>query len=392
MLHPRPDLIEIGDGRRLRLLDEIGSGASSTVHRALLDHASGLRRLVAVKVYGSVSSEEHDQVYALAKRTATRAACIRHPNVVQVQDFGLWRSQPYFVTELVEGVSLAALLARYTERSMRLPLDLALFVACEVAEALCGARTARDHRGMQLGVLHLALGPRKVLLGWRGEVKVGDFETSMAAAASSRVRSLGAVAHRTAALAPEVACGQPGDSRSDVFSLGLLIRELFVGPRFARGVKNAEAAHLAREGFVQPMSFQPHLPDALVQLIARALELDPADRYPNASALAFELRRIAFGLGVGDGRVFLRRTLDRELGNDLSEITAERPYSTAPPPVPVPVQPGDLHELDALDSLDSLDALDAMPTIAHVSGERLGARDLAHERARARARAAHDDD
>ena len=93
--------------------------------------------------------------------------------------------------------------------------------------------------GVQVGMLHLALGPRKVLLGWRGEVKVSDFETSMAAAASSSIRSLRAVAHRTATMAPEVAQGQRGDSRSDVFSLGVVLRELFVGPRFARDVKNS---------------------------------------------------------------------------------------------------------------------------------------------------------
>lgn len=356
LLHPRVDLIEVGDGRRLRLLAEVGKGASSTVYRALLETPSGLRRLVAVKVFGSVASEEREQIATLAARTATRAAFIRHPNVIEVQDFGLWHNQPYFVTELVDGVSLARLLDHFAERSLRLPLDLALFIACEVTEALSGARTARDHHGMQLGMLHLALGPRKVMLGWRGEVKVGDFETSVAASASSGIRSLRAVAHRTMTLAPEVAQGREGDGRSDVFSLGLVLRGLLVGPRFAHGVTNAEAARLAREGYVEPIAFRPHLPTPLVEVMERALCVDPADRYPNASALAFDLRRIALGMGVGDGRVFLRRTLDRELGNDASETTAERVYGApSPPQRPVPVQPGDLHELADLD---------AMPTIA----------------------------
>jgi serine/threonine protein kinase len=364
MLHPRTDLIEIGDGRRVRLLDVLGKGSSATVHRALLENPSGVRRLVAVKVFGCVASEDAERVFELAGRTVKRAACVRHPNVVEVYDFGEWHNQPYIVSELVEGVSLQTLLDRYAEKSLRLPLDLALFIACEIGEALSGARTARDHRGMQLGMLHLALGARKVLLGWRGEVKVGDFETSVAAVASSSIRNLRSVAHRTATMAPEVATGEPGDSRSDVFSLGVLFRELFVGPRFPRTTKNAEAVHLAREGFVQPLSFQPHLPEALVQVMERALQVDPGDRYPNASAMAYEMRRIALAMGVGDGRLFLRRMLDRELGNDASEVTAERPYSTAPPPPraparperPEPVRPDDLH---------GLAELDALPTIVH---------------------------
>jgi len=357
LLHPRADLIEIGDGRRVRLLQVLGQGASSIVHQGLLQQPSGLRRLVAVKIFGSVASEDADHVFALAARTAMRAACIRHPNVVEVYDFGQWRGQPYFITELVEGVSLDALLERHAAASRRLPLDLALFIACEIGEALSGARTMSDHRGMKVGMLHLALGARKVLLGWRGEVKVTDFETSMAQVASSSVRNFRTVAHRTTTMAPEVAHGQVGDGRSDVFSLGVLLRELFVGPRFGRDVKNADAVRLAREGFVQPMSFQPHLPAALVQIIERALQIDPVDRYPNASAMAFELRRLALAMGVGDGRLFLRRSLDREFGNDASEVTAERPYSTAPPPaaVPVvkplsasPVRPDDLFDLAKL--------------------------------------------
>jgi hypothetical protein len=109
------------------------------------------------------------------------------------------------------------------------------------------------------------------------------------------------------------------------------------------------------------MAFQPHLPEALVDVMTRALQIHPSDRYPNASALTFDLRRVAFAMGVGDGRVFLRRTLDRELGEDGSEVTAERPYSTAPPPVPV--QPGDLLELADLDG---------MPTVVHPGGDGRG--------------------
>lgn len=343
---PSPaELLEIGDGRVARLLDELGRGASSVVHRASLESGAGLRRLVAIKRFGTVSSDDFEPVLAAAARAARRGACIRHPNVVEIYEVGCWERQPFFVLELVDGVSLQSLLDRYVAKARRLPLDLALFIGSEMAEALAGARTARDHEGVQLGMLHLGLGPRKVLLSWRGEVKVGDFETSVAMGASSSIRTLRSVNHRTSTMAPEVAQGARGDGRSDVFSLGVVLRELFVGPRFPRDVTNAQAVRLAREGFVQPISFQPRLPEALVHLMDRALQCDPGDRYPNASALAFDVRRIAFSLGVGDGRVFLRRALDREWGND-AEVTHELPYAVTP--TPAPIQPGDLHDLEGL--------------------------------------------
>jgi serine/threonine-protein kinase len=353
----RVDLVELGGGRRVRSLDVLGKGSSSVVHRALLESPNGLRRLVALKLLDSVASDEAEQVHERVAQVASRSAAVRHPNVVDIYDFGQHGTQPFFVTELVEGVSLHTLLARYAEKERRLPLDLALFIGCEIAEALSGARTAKDARGMQVGLLHLGLGPRKVLLGWRGEVKVTDFEASMARGASSGVRTLRAVGHRTATMAPEVAQGARGDSRSDVFSLGIVLRELLVGPRFGPGVSNTEAARLAREGFVQPIAFQPHLPETLVRIMLRALRLEPAERYPNASAMSFELRRAALALGVGDGRMFLRRALDREWGNDASEATAERTYLPTPPPParsrPSPVQPEDLGDLvDLVDLVD----------------------------------------
>ncbi len=320
--HPTDDLVDLGDGRRARLLDVLGRGASSVVHRAVLESQGGVRRLVALRLFGTVASDDAEQVFEAAARAARRSACVRHPNVVQTYDVGQWRSRPFFLLELVEGVSLRTLLDRYAAKSCRLPLDLALFIGSEMAEALAGARTGRDHEGVQLGMLHLGLGPRKVLLSWRGEVKVGDFETALALGTSSSIRSLRSVTHRTSTMAPEVAQGAPGDSRSDVFSLGVVLRELFVGPRFPRDVTNAEAVRLAREGFVQPISFQPHLPEALVHVLLRSLQCDPIERYPNASALAFDLRRVALALGVGDGRVFLKRALDREWGND-TEVTRE---------------------------------------------------------------------
>ena len=133
-------------------------------------------------------------------------------------------------------------------------------------------------------------------------------------------------------MAPEVAQGGEGDSRSDVFSFGVLLRELFVGPRFGRIVKNSDAIRLAREGFVQPMSFQPHLPEALMQSCSRALQIDPDRAIPQRERHGLRAPPVALAMGVGDGRLFLRRALDREFGNDASEVTAERAYSTAPPP------------------------------------------------------------
>jgi len=322
-------LLDLGGGRQLVPKDVLGKGSCATVHRALLVNDDGIRRWVALKLFSSVSSDESENILGVLLQMARRVACVDHPNVARVYECGMWRSQPYVVSELVDGISLHALQSAYAAKQRRLPLDLALFVACEAAEGLAGARIARDPDGVQLGVLHQSFSAREVMLSWRGEVKVTDFETSMARGATSSVRNLRAFASRAATMAPEVAQGAPADARSDVFSLGVMLRELFIGPRFPPGVGNADAIRLAREGYVHPLTFHPHLPDGLVYVIERALEIEPEQRYPNAGALANDLRRVAFAMGVGDGRWFLRSALQREWAEHAEEITAEKTYAPA---------------------------------------------------------------
>ena len=315
-----PNRIELEGGRELRLGELIGKGSGATVYRAALREANGLERRVAVKLWASIASEESEQVLAVILHITQRVACVEHPNVARVFACGSWRGRPYIVMEHVAGVSLAAFQESFAKKQRRISLDLAIFIAAEVAEALAAARTARDHDGLKIGLLHHALSAREVLLSFGGEVKVTDFESSTTRGASSTIRSLRGVAARAATMAPEVAQGNEADPRSDVFSFGVLMRELFVGPRFPSSVTSSEAMKLARIGHVEPLNFMPHLPAGIVAVMERCLEIDPDDHYPNASALAFELRHESLAMGVGDGRYFLRDAVQREW-EQAEEIT-----------------------------------------------------------------------
>ncbi|MFO0743259.1 MAG: serine/threonine-protein kinase [Labilithrix sp.] len=329
-IHPlRQEVIDLGAGRSVRLGAVLGKGSACTVYRGELVTANGVRRKVAAKVFSTVSSDEAEQVFESLLKTSQRAACVDHPNVVQVHECVDWRGQPTIITELVDGISLADLQYEYASSSRRMPLDLALFIAAEVAEALAGARVARGSDGYQLGLVHHSICAREILLSWRGEVKVSDFEMSNARAATSSIRSLRQLAARAAAMAPEVAKGIEADARSDVFAFGVLLYELLIGPRFPASLNNGEAMKLAREGYVQPQTFKPNLPQGALAIIQRCLEVNPELRYPNAVALAYDLRRVILALGVGDGRYFLRRTLEHEFAERAEAGTSEVPIANA---------------------------------------------------------------
>jgi serine/threonine-protein kinase len=341
LIPPPCNDIPLGDGRSVRIGRQLGRGSMATVYRGVHEGPFGVARTVAVKVFDVMASDEHEAVLSALASAARRSACVSHPNVLRVEEFGLiGPAQPYTITELVEGTTLAKFAARFTRRNERFPLDLALFVGSEVAEALAGARLACSHDGVRLGVVHGELSPCDVLLAWQGEVKVGDFAVAAAARAASSVRSVRALARRVRGLAPEVARGQVGDARSDVFSLGIMLREMLVGPRFPPFVSDAEALVWARDGVVYQSMFEPQLPQPLQAIITRAVERDPAHRYPHAGVLGYELRRVALAMGVGDGRAFLRSALSRVLDDGRSddeedEVTSEL-HVPAPPPPPRP--------------------------------------------------------
>jgi serine/threonine-protein kinase len=312
----------------------------ATVYRGAYQSPFGLSRAVAVKAFDVIASDEQEVVLSALASVARRAACIHHPNVVRLEDFGmLGPAQPYAIEELVEGRTLTDFAARCHRRRERFPLDVALFVGVEVAEALTGARLACSPEGVQLGVVHGELSACDVLLSWQGEVKVSDFGVAAATRAASSVRSLHSLARRVRSLAPEVARGTLGDARSDVFSLGVLIREMIIGPRFPSFVSDAEAMAWARDGVVHRGMFEPQLPLQLQTILARSLERDPARRYPHAGALGYELRRVALGMGVGDGRAFLRSAMLRAFGDgfdeEREEVTSEMKLPSPPASAPV---------------------------------------------------------
>jgi serine/threonine-protein kinase len=304
-------IVTLSDGRAIALLELLGRGSYGAVYRGLVNGAWRVQRPVAVKICSLPPEANHEEAMRWLARVGRRAASVRHPSFIQVYEVDRIDGvagdppSPFIVTELVEGESLASLLMGWKNDGLRVPIDFAIVVMLRAAEALGAALFTDGADGSLTNLVHGDLSPRQILVSSQGEVKVGDFGQHALADGSSHIRSRS----RLACTAPEVACGGPPSARSDVFSLGIILYEMLIGPRFAPGTSVVEAARMVRDGLLHTHVLEPNLPRTLRDIIAKATEKSPMHRYPHAQAMAFDLRREMLRLGLCDTQTCVRHAV-----------------------------------------------------------------------------------
>jgi Tol biopolymer transport system component len=261
----------------------LGSGGMGEVYRA---RDSRLGREVALKILRSATLRDPDSRRRFAHE-ANAAGALNHPNIVAVFDVNLDGENPYIVTELVEGESLRAILERGA-----VPLRKLLDIAVQVADGMAAAHAA--------AIVHRDLKPENILLTRDGRAKIADFGLAKSLSSLSKTEveesptismtALGVVVGTVAYMSPEQASGQRIDTRSDIFSFGLILYEMADGKQaFVRRSKvetleaiiNAEAPPLAAE-----------LPLPLKWCIERCLAKDPQERYISTLDLYHDLRGV----------------------------------------------------------------------------------------------------
>jgi eukaryotic-like serine/threonine-protein kinase len=213
-----PDLAGSALDGRYELLGVLGEGSFGRVYRG---RDLRLGRVVAVKVIKPWWAEDDAWVERFA-REARLLARVSDPGVVRIYDFGEAEEGPYYVTELVEGESLADRLRRGP-----LPVEEARGIAEQLCAALAGA-----HR---VGVVHCDVKPANVLLGEDGRVRVGDFGVARVAEGTSQAVAA-TVAGTPRYMSPEQARGRPTSPATDVYSAGVVLYEMLTGePPFREG-------------------------------------------------------------------------------------------------------------------------------------------------------------
>jgi Protein kinase domain len=255
---------------RYEFIETLGTGATSRVDKA---RDTLIGRVVALKTFlhGFGSGDVQKQFL----REAQIIGRLAHPFIVGLYDVGTNADGvPYFVMEYVDGKTLEKVLD-----DGPLPLEKAALWATDLAAAI-----ARAHRAK---VIHGDIKPANILVTKEGQVKLGDFGIARFA---TQVSNSGVLMGTPAYLSPEQIQGNAQDTRSDLFSLGIILYQMTTGVQpFSGSSVSAVCAQIVAIMPPPPSHHNPSLPAAFDRIVMRCLAKDPADRYATAEALGASL-------------------------------------------------------------------------------------------------------
>lgn len=259
--------------QRYEIAGEAGHGSMGNVYKAR-DRETG--EIVALKLLKSEIASDQAMTERF-KNELLFARKITHKNVCRVYEFNRIGGIAYTSMEFVEGESLRSVLNRFGGLPQRKANDLMLQICSGLKEAHAQ------------GIVHRDLKPENVMIDTQGNVKIMDFGIARSMEAVTRLT--GSMVGTPAYMAPEQVAGKPVDYRTDVYSLGLIMYEVFTGAQAFRA-ENAVAVALKqlREAPAPPHEVDPTIPNGVERAILKCLEKEPSKRFQSIAELETAMR------------------------------------------------------------------------------------------------------
>jgi serine/threonine protein kinase len=255
-------------GQRYEILGSAGNGSMGNVYKAR-DRETG--ETVALKLLKPEIASDQAMMDRF-KNELLFARKITHKNVCRVYEFNRLGGIAYTSMEFVEGESLRSVLNRFGALTRKKATDLALQICSGLKEAHAQ------------GIVHRDLKPENVMIDTNGNLKIMDFGIARSMEAASR--QTGTMVGTPAYMAPEQVSGSPVDYRTDIYSLGLMLYEMFTGkPAFSAENAIAVALKQMREAPPPPHDIDPNIPVHIERAILKCLEKAPENRFQSVAEL-----------------------------------------------------------------------------------------------------------
>jgi HAMP domain-containing protein/predicted Ser/Thr protein kinase len=272
---------------RYEVLSTLGKGGMGVVYRA---RDRTLDDIVALKVLRGEMLKDDPTHLERFKQEIKLARRITHRNVLRTHDFGETAGMPYISMEYLEGVTLKDLI----KNKGALPVPVGLRIVKQMCQGLEAAHLQ--------GVVHRDIKPQNMLiLPETGDLKIMDFgiaRVSAVKAGEAGLTTAGTVMGTPDYMSPEQAQGLPADFRSDIYSLGIVLFEVFTGALpFSGDTMMAIVLSHIRTPPPAPRSVNPRLPVRLEAIILKAIDKDPARRYQTVGDMLDDLDEVSSQVG-----------------------------------------------------------------------------------------------
>ncbi len=299
-----------------KILSEIGKGGMGEVYLAT---DTKLNRKVAIKFLSEKVSNDSTRLARFGQEAQT-ASALNHPNILTIFEIGLSDSLNFMVTEYIDGPTL-----REVIQTGNLPFEYILDIAIQIASALSAAHDA--------GIVHRDIKPENVIIRKDKLVKVLDFGIAKLEAVSLQVdpegetraqlnTEPGMIMGTVLYMSPEQTRGMQADSRSDIWGLGCVLYEMISGsPPFSGETTADIIAEVVKTNALPLIRRRPETPDYLNEIVLKALEKNPDERYQNVKDLGIDLRRVK-------KKLEMEEEIDRSHPPaDLNDFAANEPAS-----------------------------------------------------------------
>ena len=266
------------------LKERIAVGGMAEIYLAKSSGVAGFEKLLCLKVIHPDYVDD-DQFIEMLIDEAKIAVSLNHANIAQIFDLGREGKIYYIAMEYIDGADLFQIMRALSEMAIDVPLDVAAYIGQEICTGLDYAHRKQDQQGRSLGIIHRDISPQNILISHSGEVKIIDFGIAKAAGRGGKTQA-GVLKGKYYYMSPEQAWGDPIDSRTDIFSAGIVLYEVLTGQMLYLEEDIHLLMDMVRKAEIPPPSaIRPDIPEMLDQALMKALAHNPEERWQTANQL-----------------------------------------------------------------------------------------------------------
>ena len=316
------------------VFDHIGKGGMAEIFLARYVGPLSEGKTVVLKKIHSYLAQIPQFVKALMNEARIMDR-INSPFVTKIVDLKAEGEDAYIAMEYVEGVDLNRLLGLFSRHRIPVPETFIFHVVSSILQGLAAVHRSRGPDGKLLNLIHLDLSPGNILVSFSGEVKICDFGVATTSELTQIMFQEGEIRGKLSYMSPEQAAGRPLDSRSDIFSTGIIMWELLAGKKMYFSKDKNEVHRMALTGDYPPLEEGRYRDQhVLEEIVSRALAREPDERYRDALQFHDDLMDYIQQRRLVLSQIAIGQMLERQFSEEILQVRYEREriLSTILPP------------------------------------------------------------